>query len=119
MTPRLPDALLTAQRALAASLLDEALTLLAGAVVTPRPAPVAPVPQPGHAVVWDATTIREALSAFVAREGRPPWRNEWYQAGLAQLPGRATVLRVYGSLPAAYAACGLVWPAAHRGTPHA
>src|SRR6185503_3987438 len=101
MTAHTGDALLTAQRALACSLLDEALTLL-GFPALPGTVPAlrSPKPpgQPGHPIVWDDVTIPAALRAFVARQGRAPSRAEWRQATRHQLPARNTAVTVYGSL---------------------
>lgn len=96
-----------ATRALAVSLLDEALMLLG--------APVALVTATKHPLVWDAVTIRAALQAFAQRTGRLPGPREWRLGTAYGLPARATVVRVYGSLAAAYAASGLAAPESRQG----
>lgn len=106
----------TAERALACSLLDEALMLLG--VLVPPPVPLPATRQTaliGRKPVWNAETIRTAIQTFVAREGRAPTRSEWRYAAAHQLPGRSTVCAAYGSLGAAYAANGLLLPASRRG----
>jgi hypothetical protein len=103
--PRVTEASLTAQRALACSLLDEALRRLC-----PRPV--------GHPVVWDAGTIPAALQTFVATHGHLPTRQAWRQATRHALPGLDAVRRVYGSLAAAYRACGVGQPAREERRTH-
>ena len=102
-----PDA---PSRQLASSLLDEALAELAAAR-HPAPPALGPLPpqragpQTGRPRRWTDEAIAAALTAFQVRQGRRPLRREWRDAGRHHLPGRATTVRVYGSLEAACVAC--------------
>ena len=90
-------------RALAASLLDEALGLLLNQAHCPwltekRRSLV------GRPPAWDRQKIMQALDDFTIVHGRMPTYHEWREPGRHAIPAYATIRANFGSQHAAYAA---------------
>ena len=109
-------------RHLARSLLDEAL-----APPAPHGFHLPPIAPPssgakpsvtGARAQWTAQAALQALRAFVQRTNRLPTAKDWAMAKRQGIPARATVVRCWASLDAAYQAAGLdgVVPPAHKGS---
>ena len=105
--PHTPPPRTSPSRALARSLLDEALAMARPVVLpgtTPRTPPVA---TPGlHATRWTVERCCVALRAFVAQHTRLPHQAEWRRAQRYGLPSQGMLRKLFGSQNALTIAIG-------------